>query len=379
MAINQNFYKEMTSFQKIRAAFDDRNYLELPADWFILVTDIKNSTIAVTEGKYKEVNMAGVLSIISVKNALHDESIPFVFGGDGATLAVPQASIQNALEALKVCQQRVHQEFNLHLRYGSIQYVELQKQGFKVEIAKFELSKGNEIAMLRGSGLAEAENKIKVSMNEQTIANSAVSTTFEGLECRWNPIPTKRGQFLSVIIQPASPNDTSVLSATAEKIFSIMQSELSLDFDQLPKTWPPIHLKQEIKIRFGNGIQAFIRITIAYAWTFLVSKLIKNVKKDSDNGGSRYLNQLITNTDHFKIEGSLKFVIDTNREERDQIIAMLDQAQREKKIFFGFNESQFAVITCFVRSITNHIHFIDGGNGGYTKASVMLKSQKSRH
>lgn len=378
MENNVDFYKKIQSFQKIQSVFEDENYTELPIDWHIIVTDVRNSTIAVTEGKYKEVNMAGVLSIISVKNALNDESIPFVFGGDGATLAIPFASVKKALDALSICQQRVLQEFGLQLKFGSIQYGSLQANGFKIEVAKLELSPGNEIAMLRGSGLIKAEQQIKSTINEQVVKPlTSTPADFDGLECRWNPISSKKGMFLSVIIQPIDSNNSMVLSSITQKIFSIVKDQVSMDFDQLPRTWPPTHLMQELLIKHGRNPITFIKYGLICAFTFFFSILLKLVKRESKNGASQYLHQLIANTDHFKVEGSIKFVIDTTTKEREQIIEVLNQFQNEKKIYFGFNESSFAVITCFVRSLTNHIHFIDGGNGGYTKASVMLKSQKA--
>jgi hypothetical protein len=58
------------------------------------------STRAIAAGRYKSVNLAGASAISAVMNALHGASFPFVFGGDGATLAVwPDArdAVEDAL------------------------------------------------------------------------------------------------------------------------------------------------------------------------------------------------------------------------------------------------------------------------------------------
>jgi hypothetical protein len=34
-------------------------------------------------------------------------------------------------------------------------------------------------------------------------------------------------------------------------------------------------------------------------------------------------------------------------------------------------------MTCFVRSLTQHAHFIDAGDGGYAKAAAQLKAKKA--
>ena len=33
-------------------------------------------------------------------------------------------------------------------------------------------------------------------------------------------------------------------------------------------------------------------------------------------------------------------------------------------------------MTCFVRSLTQHAHFIDAGEGGYAKAAAQLKAKR---
>ena len=44
---------------------------------------------------------------------------------------------------------------------------------------------------------------------------------------------------------------------------------------------------------------------------------------------------------------------------------------------FGIHISQSALMTCFVPSIGDgqHVHFVDGGNGGYAMAAKELKAQ----
>ena len=85
---NSNFYRDLEPFHSfVDEAFDTRFYVELPADWTLVVADITGSTLrAVKSGKYAEVNYLGAACIVAVTNALDDVSVPSVFGGDGATL-----------------------------------------------------------------------------------------------------------------------------------------------------------------------------------------------------------------------------------------------------------------------------------------------------
>ena len=44
---------------------------------------------------------------------------------------------------------------------------------------------------------------------------------------------------------------------------------------------------------------------------------------------------------------------------------------------YGMHVSQTALMTCLVTSPTEslHVHFVDGGDGGYTSAATIMKAQ----
>ena len=66
-------------------------YKPLPDDWTIGIADIVQSTKAIRENRYRSVNMAGAAVIAALKNSLDGSDFPYVFGGDGASFAVPRA------------------------------------------------------------------------------------------------------------------------------------------------------------------------------------------------------------------------------------------------------------------------------------------------
>jgi hypothetical protein len=66
-------------------------FYALPEDWQVIITDIKKSTEAVAAGKHETVNLAATGSIVAILNIAysHEITIPFFFGGDGASFLVP--------------------------------------------------------------------------------------------------------------------------------------------------------------------------------------------------------------------------------------------------------------------------------------------------
>ncbi len=110
------FYATVSVFRSFRNLMDPQLYTPLPDDWTIGVADIAQSTEAIRENRYKAVNMAGAAVIAAVKNALKGREFPYVFGGDGASFAVPPRYLARACEALAATATWVKEDLDLAMR-----------------------------------------------------------------------------------------------------------------------------------------------------------------------------------------------------------------------------------------------------------------------
>src|SRR5687768_9034991 len=99
-ATNQDFFQKLLPIRDYRRICDLKYYVDPPPSWMIVICDIQGSTTAIANGKYKEVNFVGAACIMAMVNALKGISIPYVFGGDGATLLIPGDYRSKAVEAL---------------------------------------------------------------------------------------------------------------------------------------------------------------------------------------------------------------------------------------------------------------------------------------
>lgn len=95
-----SFYTDIPIFSDFAKIVDDSVYRPMPDDWYIGLTDVVGSTIAIEQGQYKAVNMAGAAAISAVINAFGHQDFPFVFGGDGVSFAVPGEHRDMAADAL---------------------------------------------------------------------------------------------------------------------------------------------------------------------------------------------------------------------------------------------------------------------------------------
>ncbi len=70
---------------------EEHLFFKIPANWSVIITDVKNSTAAVRNGLHETVNLVATGSIVALLNIAYKSNItvPFFFGGDGATFIVP--------------------------------------------------------------------------------------------------------------------------------------------------------------------------------------------------------------------------------------------------------------------------------------------------
>src|ERR1700709_249761 len=99
-ATPDDFYDKLPLFRDFTGVMDPSRFMPLPAGWVIGVADVVQSTKAIAENRYKAVNMAGAAVIVAVTNAMAGHDFPFVFGGDGASFAVPASAGPQARQAL---------------------------------------------------------------------------------------------------------------------------------------------------------------------------------------------------------------------------------------------------------------------------------------
>ena len=98
--IDANFYSKLPLLKSFAEATNSKVYHDLPTDWIIGMSDIVGSTDAIERGLYKTVNMIGAAVISSQINTMGETKFPFVFGGDGATFAIPPEHLETSREQM---------------------------------------------------------------------------------------------------------------------------------------------------------------------------------------------------------------------------------------------------------------------------------------
>jgi hypothetical protein len=99
------------------------------------------------------------------------------------------------------------------------------------------------------------------------------------------------------------------------------------------------------------------------------------VARIPDSG--HYMQHMRYHSDYRKFDDTLRLVLDCSEEQAAGLEAVLEAARSAGLIHYGLHRSDAALMTCFVQTMQDggHLHFIDGGNGGFATAAQQLKQQ----
>ncbi len=383
-----DFYKNLKPVYDYRRICDLSYYQDVPDDWTLVLCDIQNSTQAIQLGKYKEVNFVGAACIIVLVNTLSEFKIPYVFGGDGATLLLPSEGIERAKSALISIQKISLEEYGLTLRVAAVPILELKQKSFIFKVAKFSLSTDLSIALFSGNGFFEAEKKVKSLEGTKYLLNSKNSleevVNLEGLECRWESFPSTRGEIVSVLVKARSdkPEDAAkIYQEIIEEIEVICGGKDEANPATLNKLKLNTRAKElaiEKKARsYGESFFKKTMYLIKILFENFLGKFLMflNLKALGIDWGL-YKKQVVNHSDFWKFDDTLRFVFDVSGAQKRALIACLEAKKREAKVFYGIHSSSSALMTCLIFDRQGeHVHFIDGAEGGYAIAALQLKEE----
>ena len=381
MSVDSNgFYERVPVFDRFSEIADPARYQSLPDDWHLGLADVVQSTRAIRENRYKAVNMAGASVIAAVANALGNRDFPFVFGGDGASFAVPPADAALARQTLAATAAWVRDELNLNLRVALIPVADVRQHGLAVDIARFAPSPDVSYAMFSGGGIAWAEAAMKRGAYAIASGPPGARPDLSGLSCRFSEIPAVRGTIMSLLVVPAvSPDATyrDFIARLVELIESSPDVSRPVPDGAGDLRWPPEGLELEVRATRRAGGSLLLRraaVLIATAISYCVLRF--NIKVGSFVP-TTYLRQLRDNSDFRKYDDALRMVLDCTPALARAIEARLAAAASAGIVRYGIHQQDRAMMTCFTPSAfrSDHVHFIDGALGGYALAASALKGE----
>ena len=382
MVKNDRFYKTLTKHEVGLAKLlkSPETFKNIPDDWHIVLVDIENSTQAVQNGLHHDVNLSATGSIVAILNELKKKyqylEIPYFFGGDGATFIVPDIFLDTALTVLENYRHHVKHTTSLTLKVGSLQVKEIYARNLKVRLAKLALNPYLTIPILLGTGLKYAEGVIKSSFVNSTIDNEEIKAVdLNGMECRWQEIdpPVDAEKIVCLLVN--SPDDAlqaEVYQSIIEEITNIFGSDTErqpISTFKLKLDLSVSKIKNEMYARIGK--YNFIYLIKNWLITMFGKYYFKFFSKGKD-----YIEKISQLSHTIMIDGTINTVISGTQEEIDRLTTFLNELEKQGKIVYGIHTTHASIMSCYVEDRkTNHNHFVDGTEGGFTSAAKMYKAK----
>jgi hypothetical protein len=356
---------------------EEHLFYRVPENWHIVITDVRGSSQAVARGLHETVNLVATGSIVAVLNiaAKHSFTIPYFFGGDGATFIVPPSILEEVLRSLTVHRNNTLNSFSLDLRVGCVPVSDAYARGHGLMISKLRASNTFVIPVILGEGLSFAEKIIKKDDYALSIEiPEDHELDLSGMQCRWDRVapPENADEVVSLLV--VTPHYSTQATAF-RKVISLVDEIYGEPRVRKPITITRLKLKAtlgkimvEMKTRFGK------RKTLYLLRTWLTSLL--GTLYFRTLAGRTYLSNLVEMSDTLVVDGKINTVISGTETQRNQLASALDKLETAGEIKYGLHVSRESVMSCYVRDLKeDHVHFVDGAEGGYTQAAIVLKKK----
>ena len=385
------FYANLPLLTEFSDVGRQESYVPLPGDWHVVMCDVRNSTAAVEAGRYKNVNTLGAAVITAMLNAAGDTQIPFIFEGDGAMLCVPPELLNSARAALLQTQALARKSFELDLRIATMPVARVREAGVNILVARYRVSDNYVQAMFAGGGMAYADRCMKdpatAPLCRVEPGSVEPACSFDGLECRWQDIPSRHGETVSVMVRVLVDDAEEADRLYCELIAKVR--EIYGADDACHPVWPPNLAFSFNGKKLGNevGVRAVERSAWG-KWLYLMNMrgmallgwfLIAFGIRTSATDWGRYKIILARNSDVKKFNDCFRQILAGNAAQREALTAWLDQRFRQRDLVYGTHVADRAQMTCLVFDYSGrHLHFIDGADGGLFMAAKALKERVAK-
>ncbi len=383
-----DFYARIPTINTLVEITEPKKFYPVPDDWYIIITDIADSTKAIENGRYKEVNLLGASSIVAILNIVKKVEIPFVFGGDGASILVPPSYLPAVKDALVTLQYIARSSFSLNLRVGVVPMSAIASAGFDIQVAKLRISRHYAQAIFSGGGISYATELIKdygiPNIYQLKRRKNNQTVDFTGLECRWQDIQPKHEEAVSLhvlAIGHAQFDVNQIYREVLDKIQDIygrggdlnpiLSTRLNLSFSQAQLTPEAKMLTQP-----QDGISQWLYLCRMRCEN-LLGTLFMQLKLTVEGVDWGNYKTLVANTiDYQKFDDALRIVLSGNAAQSQALTDYLDRRYAAGELVYGAHISDRVLMTCLVfERIGRQVHFIDGADGGFALAARDLKQR----
>lgn len=380
------FFQNLPELQNYREVANSANYHKAPDDWYVILTDISGSTQAIEKGKYREVNIIGASVIVALTNMCKPLEIPFIFGGDGATILIPAEFAVDAADVLDSTRRMANESFGFQLRCAIIPVSEIHKHNKYILVSRYRVSNQYCNAVFSGGGIKFAEQLLKDRSFETKYLvkigkENNFSADYSGLTCRWDNISPDEGKIVALLVKVRddhNDNDSAIYEEVIDALNNLspdIKNPKPFDRKNLYNSfsWRKLDLENKIHSFGNNALALLYKLKIYFQTVVNIIFMKLNIKIDMYKW-SKIEPESVSLTDSKKFDEMIRMVINLDDNQITEMKNLLERLRGEGKIVYGYNISENAILTCVVeRRNENNFYLVDGAEGGYALAAKMLK------
>jgi hypothetical protein len=310
--------------------------------------------------------------------------IPYVYGGDGSTMCVPDRFVTEVRAALAATVAMAASSFDLTLRAAVVPLALVSARARDLLVARHRVSEHYVQCALFGGGAIAVERALKdatLPADFVIAADPDGAADYGGLECRWREIPSPAAETVALIVEGRGG------SASSLGVYHRVMVQTRAIYGDADRCRPVVEgglrvavggrgPADEARLKHGRRgrlarwrAEARLRINVALGWILLARGV-----RTEETDWSVYRRDLVANTDFRKFDGALRLVLAGNAAQRAELVAFLDGLRSAGEIAYGLHVSDSALMTCLIeRRQGAHVHFIDAAGGGYAAAALDLK------
>lgn len=365
------FYEDLPAFTDFAEVTGSGHFVPVPDGWTVVLTDVRGSTEAIAQGRYRDVNRIGAATIVCAQDVLGDLVFPYVFGGDGATMLVPTDRADAVCRHLAGLKALARTRYDLALRVARVPVEAIRTRGATIEVGKLGLAAGRGIALFRGGGLTIAEALVKGDEARYGLdADPDVAVDLDPLSCRWNPIPSRQGTVLALLVVG---RDDAVYG---EVLAALGDLDAANPVNRDAMTYKPawMLLREEVR-QIGSVWSRALLGKLTELFFAVISLGLGLPGFGWDAKG--YAASIPSHSDYRKFDDALRLIVDCTPEQAAHVEALLARLHDEGRVYYGVHAASTCLLTCYVHTTRpgDHVHFVDGGDGGYAMAALQLKEQ----
>lgn len=383
---DEGFYGTLAEVSEFGDVLNPERHVAVPPSCLVVLVSVSDAARAIEGGRYKDVNAVAVAAIIGACNAVPDLQLPYLFRGHAATVLIPASRREVVERALRGVRSLASSAFELALRVSIVPLAELLDAGHAARVARFRTSARAQLAMFSGSAFSAAERWLDEparALRYEVGGEGEGQVSLDGFECRWQPLPSQRGHVVSLIVCARAPTEAE-RTQTYRNVYRAFERIVD------GEACHPVKLT-ELKLQgwFGDySVEARIRAQVAFGPAYgaafkrarqqtCVGQLLRSVGLRARGfDGRKYKSELVERCDYRKFDDSLRMVVDLNVAELYRLESRLSAEHRAGRLAYGLHRSPAANVTCLVRAYDGeHVHFVDGSDGGYALAAQQLDEQ----